>query len=151
MKVRMIRRFALAALALLSFASCSHVLAAREDTCTAVDWWEAGRTDGAQGLPLAQALAETQRRCNGRSVNLDEFENGHDAGLVDYCTPAQGLALGRNGAQYQHACPSYLEAPFLAQYQMGLRMRALETATHAIGTPARSAASQPSTADSTKL
>lgn len=113
-------------LALLVVTGCSHIVAKQEPICVGVDWWEAGRTEGVAGVPLKDALTETRQRCEGR-IDYDAFENGHEAGLIDFCTPAQGLALGRNGLPYDHACPSFLEGPFLRNYEAGLKLHSLES------------------------
>jgi hypothetical protein len=124
-----VRRILISSLAALTLTACTHAPVREDQSCTGVDWWEAGRTDGVAGLPLAQSLKESNARCDASKhpVDLEAFENGHDAGLVDYCTPAQGLALGRSGLAYENACPAYLEGPFLQQYRIGEKLRASET------------------------
>jgi hypothetical protein len=116
----------LGALSLLVFTGCSHIIAKSEPVCRGVDWWEAGRTEGVAGVPFDEALDESKQRCQGQ-IDLEAFENGHDAGLVDFCTPSQGLALGRNGQPYLHTCPSFLEGAFMENYEAGRRLRSLES------------------------
>lgn len=111
-------------------AGCSHIVAKSEPVCRGVDWWEAGRTEGVAGVPIREALDDSKQRCEGQ-IDLDAFANGHDAGLIDFCTPSQGLALGRSGRPYQHTCPSFLEGPFLQSYETGLRLRSLESQVRA--------------------
>jgi hypothetical protein len=123
--MRIIQTAFLFAFFLLASAGCSHIIAKSEPICRGVDWWEAGRTEGVAGVPLQTALNEANR-CEGK-IDLDAFSNGHDAGLVDFCTPSQGLALGRNGQPYMHTCPSFLEGPFLQSYETGLRVRSMES------------------------
>jgi hypothetical protein len=122
-------RFLTVLFSLLMLNGCSHIVAKQEPICTGVDWWEAGRTEGVAGVPFKDALHETRQRCEGK-VDVDAFENGHQAGLIDFCTPAQGLALGRNGLPYDHACPSFLESAFLRNYEAGLKLRSLESQVH---------------------
>ncbi len=111
------------AFTLLILTGCSHMIAKPESVCRRFDSWEAGRTEGVAGLPLAEALKEQQ--CS--DIDLDAFTNGHNAGLIDFCTPAQGLALGRNGQPYFNTCPSFLEGAFLQNYEAGLRLRTMES------------------------
>jgi Protein of unknown function (DUF2799) len=114
-------------LALLS--ACTSAPKREDSRCAGIDWWEMGRTDGVAGLTLEKGLAEHAPTCQDSQfpVAKDLYENGRDAGLIDYCAPQQGLAAGHAGATYEGVCPAYLEAEFLAQYKVGQRLHALES------------------------
>ena len=118
--------------------SCSHIRPKTDLTCNGIDWWEAGRTDGVIGLPLSK-LQEYKNRCENAeptsggattvakwSTYEDLYKNGREAGLVDYCTPQQGVSAGRAGLAYDNVCPENLEHAFISAYAMGARIRALE-------------------------
>lgn len=107
-----------------------------ESPCAGIDWWEVGRTDGVSGEPLEKSLRESQVRCP--NVDVDLFKNGHEAGLVEYCSPAQGLAAGRSGLAYENSCPPHLERAFLEKYQEGRRIQRMEL-EHSSITPLNSA------------
>jgi hypothetical protein len=113
----------LMALTLVS-AGCTHLqLTKPEPTCNTVDWWEAGRTDGVAGLPVDRLKSYD---CPANPSQVDLYTNGREAGLVDYCSPAQALANGRAGNPYLHVCPENLEPAFLTNYKTGQRIRQLE-------------------------
>ncbi len=118
--------------AVASLAACTSAPKAKETRCAGVDWWEMGRTDGVAGIALQKGLAEHKLQCEASShpVDLELYENGRDAGLIDYCSPQQGLAVGHAGSNYEGVCPSYLEVAFLAQYKVGQRLHELETEDH---------------------
>jgi hypothetical protein len=104
-------------------------LRSAESPCANFDWYEAGRTDGASGIPISH-FKELQARCNGSGAAAETaeilFMNGRDAGLVTYCTLQMGLELGKAGEPYEGVCPSHLESRFLSAYEIGKRIRKLE-------------------------
>ncbi|HVK60285.1 MAG TPA: DUF2799 domain-containing protein [Bdellovibrionales bacterium] len=95
-----------------------------ELSCTAIDWWEAGRTDGVAGLSMEK---RNFSECQLSPTDFDLYVNGREAGLVDFCSPSQALAVGRSGAKYEKVCPENLEPAFLANYETGARIHALES------------------------
>lgn len=111
---------------------CTSTPQRKETRCAGIDWWEMGRTDGVAGVEFQKGLAEHAAQCSGTThpVDLTLYENGRDAGLVDYCSPQQGLAVGHSGSRYEHVCPSYLETSFLEQYRVGQRLFDLENEDH---------------------
>ena len=44
---------------------------------------------------------------------------GWEVGIREYCTPQNGLRVGRNGQSYARSCPAELEAGFLRSYTAG--------------------------------
>ena len=126
------RRYSISVVAfsMLLTTACTHtsVRAPSGDSCAKVDWWEAGRTEGVAGMPLTKAIQDSGARCVGSThpLELELFQNGHEAGLVDYCTPSQGLVSGRSGLNYDSACPSYLEGDFKRQFEVGKKIHDLE-------------------------
>ena len=58
--------------------------------------------------------------------------NGRNAGLVDFCSPASGFDMGRNGEIYYYVCPVDVESQFLARYRIGRRVYQLEKANQEI-------------------
>jgi hypothetical protein len=95
--------------------------------CPKLDWYEAGRRDGAEGRPSNQAEARA-RDCGLAPVpsDPDAYINGRNAGLTEYCTAAAGLEAGRLGQTYRGVCPGHLEPAFLAGYEAGQRIQVLE-------------------------
>lgn len=119
-------------LALFAFLSalsgCTTQIVRVEPTCVGIDWWEVGRTDGVAGLP-ATKVNEYRSKCDvtANPVNIDLYNNGREAGLVDYCTHAQGFAAGRTAQSYEKVCPENLEKSFLDGFKTGSRVRTLES------------------------
>lgn len=113
---------------LLAFLSaCNPIQTKPEFTCVGFDWFEAGRVDGASGIPLSR-ISEHQARCDRTSTPMDVelYVNGRNAGLIDYCTPISGLEMGKTNQPYEGVCPEHLERSFLASYELGKKIRRLE-------------------------
>jgi hypothetical protein len=120
----------LAALLLSSLclsACTSAPLATAASQCANLDWFESGRSDGALGM-LVSPQSHLKPGCDLRSTqfNRELYSNGHDVGLLDYCTTKVGLDMGKDGKPYAHVCPEYLEAGFLRGYDLGTKIRRLE-------------------------
>jgi hypothetical protein len=97
-------------------------------SCRNLDWYETGRSTGNTGSTLSK-LDSWKERCNStpHPVNDDLFVNGYEAGLVEYCSATVGFEAGRNGLAYEDVCPKYLEMKFLTHYELGRRVRSLES------------------------
>jgi hypothetical protein len=95
--------------------------------CANIDWYEAGRLDGRSGLPVSK-LGEYRKRCDetDHKVETEPYENGREAGLIDYCSPTGGVEAGKSGSKYAGVCPENLEAAFLANFERGKRIHDLE-------------------------
>lgn len=112
-------------LALLALSGC--ISALEKPSCAQMDWYEIGRSDGAQGMGL-EALAKHKETCgesfsaNGETIYI----NGRNSGLVEYCSEENGFDMGRMGVLYTYVCPSTMEPQFLAQYEKGQNARMLE-------------------------
>ena len=48
------------------------------------------------------------------------YLHGRGQGLVQYCRPPNGYALGARGLAYRGVCPESLEAPFVAAHADGM-------------------------------
>ncbi|WP_051234286.1 DUF2799 domain-containing protein [Halomonas halocynthiae] len=92
-----------------------------EGQCRTMSWEQLGRMDGREGYPAAR-LFEHQKACAeyGVSISQNEYSQGREVGLLDYCTPHNGYQQGLKGARYHNVCPARLEAEFLARYRDGL-------------------------------
>lgn len=114
---------------MLALAGCSSTPVAVVSKCQSADWYEIGRQDGAQGEP-AERLEARRQECRNHYTEKAEaiYLNGRERGLVEYCTPENGLALGRRGELYYYVCPYNLEAGFTTAFKRGKRILALERA-----------------------
>jgi hypothetical protein len=116
-------RFALIATSCCMLASCASM---SKSECLYADWRAVGYEDGAAGAP-ASAVSSRRQACAKAGVTPDmgEYLAGRDAGLVEYCTPANGFSAGENGASYSGVCGRHDEASFLEQYRAGARLYTL--------------------------
>lgn len=80
------------------------------------DWFQVGRTDGAQGHDEGRATVRS-RACQreGKAFDAVAWRNGWRSGLADYCTPAQGETRGVAGQGPAPVC----EGPVGADYRDG--------------------------------
>ena len=108
---------AAAGLALMALSSCATL---NESECQVVDWQQLGVTNGAQGQPSAY-IAQHQEACAryGIPVNATAWRAGWEQGIRTYCTPANGLNVGRNGRFNRNACPADLALGFDEAYSVG--------------------------------
>lgn len=120
-------RFILALGVGLALMACSTSRVDKAAACAEKDWYEIGRRDGAQGK-TADRLSHYQKDCRmaeeGQWAAM--YNNGRNAGLVEYCAPDNAFELGRAGISYLYVCPSTVEAEFLQSYRRGQQARAFE-------------------------
>ncbi len=70
-----------------------------------------GRRPEAGFVPAkTPALPERGAATRKASYTVDQ---GYQAGLQDFCTPARGFQYGRQGGYYQNNCPPTLEPGFM--------------------------------------
>lgn len=102
--------------------------APQQPNCANLDWFEIGRVDGSLGTQTARSK-EYESRCEhtAHPFDSDLYTNGRNAGLVEYCTATSGFEAGRNNATYEKVCPDHLEKAFLENYELGARVRNLES------------------------
>ncbi|MDQ7990909.1 MAG: DUF2799 domain-containing protein [Candidatus Dactylopiibacterium sp.] len=91
-----------------------------EPECVHGDWEQIGYRDGQNGRPLAR-IDEHRDAClrYGVSPALPAYSAGRERGLNFYCTPANGVVVGRRGEHYAGVCPAASEERFLRGYEAG--------------------------------
>jgi hypothetical protein len=91
-----------------------------ESECRGSDWYDVGFRDGRQGYP-EDRINEHVKACAeyGLAPERDRYRDGRLAGLESYCTPHNGLAVGRSGSAYYGVCIAFEERPFMAGYSLG--------------------------------
>ena len=94
-----------------------------EKECHSADWRMVGYEDGVAGRP-ATRLAEHRQACAEYAVTpaLDEYRNGREEGLREYCRAENAYRLGRSGSGYPTVCPDAFESALRPAYQDGLRV-----------------------------
>jgi len=118
-------RLAIYLMAALMFSSCATL---NKSECREAGWQTIGLEDGAKGHPLTY-ISRHRKACAeyGVAPDLDQYELGHNAGLMRFCTPANGFKQGRAGRPYHDVCPTQLEGQFLAGYDTGRELHELKS------------------------
>jgi len=91
-----------------------------EEQCLAGDWIGRGYQDGQAGRS-ASRLNDYVEACAEHGVTPDPaaYEEGRREGLRQYCVPAVGYRVGRDGGNYNNVCSGAAEADFLVGFQDG--------------------------------
>ena len=91
-----------------------------EDECRVADWRAIGYEDGVRGVS-ASHLGEHREACAEYGISPDfvAYKTGREEGLREYCTPASGYRLGRNGGSPTAVCPVDLAGDFRDAYKSG--------------------------------
>ena len=94
-----------------------------EQECLTANWLDQGFRDGRSGQPVTR-IADHRKACAKVGVLPDQvlYVQGRDQGIVHYCTPINGLTVGRQGLPYRNVCPAALEHEFLVSYEKGKRL-----------------------------
>jgi hypothetical protein len=94
-----------------------------EEECLTADWSQLGQADGAAGQPSSH-IERHREACakHGLPVNDQQWHAGWQIGIRLYCTPQNGLQVGRDGRSYANSCPADMAAEFSHAYQVGQRV-----------------------------
>jgi hypothetical protein len=116
-RITPISRAALAVLLLAGLGGCASL---SESECLMSDWYDIGFRDGRQGRPTDR-INQHVKACaeHGAAPERERYLDGHFAGLESYCTPHNGLAVGRAGHSYAGVCASRDERAFMHGYSLG--------------------------------
>lgn len=103
--------------ATLALSNCQTL---NEDQCSVTDWRILGGTDGAAGR-AQDYVARHQEACTkyGIPVDVPAWRSGWQEGIRRYCTPYNGLDVGRRGSSYANSCPADLAVSFREAYDTG--------------------------------
>jgi hypothetical protein len=84
-----------------------------QEECQHGDWHSIGIVDGQAGEP-ASRFDEHTSACSEYGIKVDkrQYFNGRTQGLIDYCQIDNAFNTGIQGHQYQHVCPSSIDAVF---------------------------------------
>ena len=98
------------------------------DECAISDWRSIGYEDGVRGY-TADRIAQHRKACarHGFSPVLDDYRQGREEGLREFCQPSRGFSLGSSGGQYQGVCASDLEPGFLDGFHTGQHLYTLRS------------------------
>lgn len=98
------------------------------DECRLAHWDEQGWRDGRDGMPVTRII-EHRKACAEVGVvpDADLYRQGHERGVMEYCTPARAVSQGRAGRAYQHVCPPQLEDSFIHYHRLGMQVYDADT------------------------
>lgn len=121
------RTILVSVLGLLALAGCRGATVSQSQ-CIASDWQTIGYRDGVGGMQSTRLL-EHQDACvkHGVIPDRDEYMAGWRDGVVDFCQPDNGFAIGSQGRGYANVCPNHLTRPFVAAYQNGRELYGLRS------------------------
>ncbi|UJF24873.1 DUF2799 domain-containing protein [Suttonella sp. R2A3] len=111
------RQLGVAIAAVLTLVGCASMSV---EECMVANWNEQGYKDGRNGYAPTRII-EHRKACAkaGMAPDAMRYRQGWDAGVLQYCTPANGVAQGRAGSPYRNVCPPQLEGDFVYWYQQG--------------------------------
>jgi hypothetical protein len=106
--------------ALLALTSCATL---NQSECQSVDWRTLGQQDGAAGRPMSY-VEQHRQACARHKLPVQDgpWREGWTAGIQLYCTPQNGLTVGRNGGYHANSCPADLKYGFETAYLVGKRL-----------------------------
>jgi hypothetical protein len=92
-----------------------------KEECAVADWRVVGEQDGAAGYEPQSRFARHAKACERAGVLADQtlWYQGYQQGLPRYCTPLNGLTVGRQGKSYANVCPIGLDMGFREGYSLG--------------------------------
>jgi len=96
------------------------------EECMSSDWSAVGYEDGARGFTSDQ-FGNHRKACAKHGVTADfaAYQQGRNAGLVEFCQPGRGFSYGAAGGRYNGVCAADLEPEFLDGYRAGQQLYAL--------------------------
>jgi predicted nucleic acid-binding Zn-ribbon protein len=96
--------------------------------CRQADWQMVGIEDGAKGHPVSY-IGNHRKACAeyGVQPDLAQYQLGHQAGLVQFCTASNGFNQGRAGRKYNEVCPAGLREQFVRGYNTGRELNLLNS------------------------
>lgn len=99
-----------------------------ESECVTVDWQTIGFEDGVAGYS-GDRIGQHRKACakHGVSPDLTGYQRGREAGLKEYCQPANGFRVGSQGGSYAGVCPAELDGAFASAYESGRQLHSLES------------------------
>ena len=111
----------------VALSACASGMSKNE--CLTADWRAIGYEDGLRGLDASAVSGRRQACANKANVtaDMDAYLAGREAGLSEFCRPANGFEYGSRGQRYAGVCAGKNEAPFVVAYQRGLKLYGFTT------------------------
>lgn len=114
----MLKRVVMVLITAIVLSSCQTM---SKEECAVADWRVVGEQDGAAGYEPQSRFARHVKACERAGVLADQtlWYQGYQQGLPRYCTPLNGLSVGRDGKSYANVCPVDLDSGFREGYSLG--------------------------------
>jgi uncharacterized small protein (DUF1192 family) len=114
-----------AAILALALGGCASM---SSEECAASDWTAIGYEDGSRGY-TSDRFGTHRKACakHGYTADFGAYQQGREQGLVEFCQPSRGFALGANGGQYYGVCAANGEAEFVDAYRAGQQLYTLRS------------------------
>jgi hypothetical protein len=112
------------------------------EECAVADWASLGHADAASNGSSRIDARATSCGERGISVDTDAYYRGFEAGMYEFCQPANGFAFGRRGGSFSGSCPGELQQDFGYAYSDGQRVRVAEQALSSVESELSSLRSQ---------
>lgn len=105
-----------------------------ESQCLRGNWATIGHDDAVAGHSPRRVEAHADA-CAKHGVYVDTaaWEDGYFRGLEEFCSPRRGFAFGRSGGTYHGQCPPPIEPSFLAAFDLGTDVRAIDEEITGLG------------------
>ncbi|MEJ2045391.1 MAG: DUF2799 domain-containing protein [Reinekea sp.] len=100
-----------------------------KEECLTADWYQVGYEDGARGFSDTR-IGNHREACakHGIAPDFRAYQDGHEEGVIRFCTPRNGFAQGQKGYSYTGICPPSLEDDFLDGYSAGREIYSVKSA-----------------------
>ncbi len=110
---------------LLGLSGCASM---SSEECMNSDWRAVGYEDGSRGYTSSQ-FGSYRKACakHGHTADFAAYQEGREAGLIEYCQPGRAFDVGARGSNYQGVCPADMEADFLDGYRAGYQLYTLRS------------------------
>ncbi|MEP3276090.1 MAG: DUF2799 domain-containing protein [Stappiaceae bacterium] len=104
-----------------------------ESECETANWRDLGQRNGQSGR-AASYVVEHEKACAKYGIPVDSasWRAGWEVGIRQYCTPQNGLRVGRNGSSYAQSCPADVAPGFERAYKVGKRVHSAKRDRDAI-------------------
>jgi hypothetical protein len=120
-------------IALLGLGGLSGCASMSQEECRLADWYTVGYEDGVRGNS-GDRIGQHREACaeHGIAPDFQAYQSGREAGLREFCRPANGFRLGSGGRNYNGVCPGDLESEFLTAHQDGRHLYRLQSRVNTI-------------------
>lgn len=102
---------------LLALSSCATL---DKDECLTADWYAIGFEDSSLGRGI-DYVANHRKACaeHGVTVAFQQYQQGHQAGTIEFCKPSRALRIASSGSSYPEMCAEEQFPEFASAFAQG--------------------------------